>query len=140
MFVSLRHIQQIFTIWHKRNDIHTVYSEQKTISPWNVTDVSKYWLDVCHQIFYLSEAVDQSIFPPFQTSANTRYRKCSGTHQYKNYQSEEKRRCGMNIHISLAFRPIKLDSEIRAKSPYLWCSWLGPITILFLLSLRYTGI
>jgi hypothetical protein len=29
------------------------------------------------------------------------------------------RRGGKKKHISLAFRPIKLDSEIRAKSPYL---------------------
>lgn len=42
------------------------------------------------------------------------------------------RRGGKKKHISLAFRPIKLDSEIRAKSPYLRRSWLETITILFL--------
>lgn len=45
--------------------------------------------------------------------------------------SHTKQDGGKKKHISLAFRPIKLDSEIHSKSSDLRCFWLGTITFLF---------
>lgn len=91
----------------------------------------EYWLDTLHQIFYFCALIVQnnkacsfltiitvSFLGQLWNNIKTIIRKGSDTVEVGN--------------ISLAFRPIKLDSEILAKSFYLRSLWVSPITNLFL--------
>lgn len=90
---------------------------------------------MCHQIFYyLSPLSVQLITAHTRSVLSLALLTCSGVHQYKNYHSE--RGVAVETRRTHIFG-FSANKTWFAKSSYLWCSWLGTITISFLFPHRY---